>query len=291
MIGYYNIAEFRKHGRKGRYTQMDKRPIGVFDSGLGGLTAVKKLMEVMPGEDIIYFGDTGRVPYGGRSKETITKYARQDIEFLLSFDIKAILVACGTVSTNALDDIADDYPVPVWGVVDSAARAAVSATKNGKIGIIGTNASIRSGAYDRKIKALMPEAEITERACPLFVPLVEAGKIYRDDMVLKLVAEEYLEKLRQAKVDTLILGCTHYPLISSTISDIMGEKVTLIDTGGETARDMARYLKDAELTSDSQQGTYRYFVSDSAEDFAATASVFLKSDILGSVEKVTIGTD
>lgn len=270
---------------------MDRRPIGVFDSGLGGLTTVKKLMEVMPGEDIIYFGDTGRVPYGGRSRETIIKYAEQDIAFLRKFDIKAVVAACGTVSTNALDDIAGEYDIPIWGVVDAAVKAAVKATRNGRIGIIGTHASIRSGVYSRKIKAINPDVEITEKSCPLFVHLVEAGRTGRDDQVLHLVAEEYLEPVKTAGADTLILGCTHYPLISETISDIMGTNVTLIDTGAETAREIAEFLQKTGLASDAEKGSYKYFVTDSAEDFSASASIFLKSDISGSVEKIMIDTE
>lgn len=267
---------------------MDNRPIGVFDSGLGGLTAVKELMEVLPGEDIIYFGDTGRVPYGGRSRETIIKYARQDIAFLRRFDIKAVVAACGTVSTNGLEDFAGDYDMPVWGVVDSAARAAVRATKSGKIGIIGTNASVRSGSYVRKISALMPSAEITQKACPLFVALVEAGKTEKNNAVLRLVAEEYLEPIISAGVDTLILGCTHYPLIADTIADIMGEGVALIDTGAECARDIAAFLGENDMLSDRAEGRYRYFVSDSAEDFKKTAAAFLRRSIEDSAEQISV---
>ena len=167
---------------------MDPRPIGVFDSGLGGLTCVKRLMDVMPGEDIIYLGDTGRVPYGGKSRETIIKYARQDIAFLRSFDIKAVVAACGTVSTNGLEEIAGDYPIPVLGVADAAARAAVRRTRNGRIGLIGTKATIRASVYERKILGLLPEAKIFKKACPLFVPIVEDGRIGDGEPVLETVA-------------------------------------------------------------------------------------------------------
>ena len=267
---------------------MDNRPVGVFDSGLGGLTAVKELMEVLPGEDIIYFGDTGRVPYGGRSRETIIKYARQDIAFLRRFDIKAVLAACGTVSTNGLEDFAGEYDIPVWGVVDSAARAAVRATRSGRIGIIGTNASVRSGSYVRKITSLMPDAVITQKACPLFVPLVEAGKTGKGDAVLRLVAEEYLEPMKDAGVDTLILGCTHYPLIADTIADIMGASVALVDTGAECARDIAAFLAENDMLSGNTHGHCRYFVSDSAEDFERTAAAFLQCGIEGSASEISV---
>lgn len=267
---------------------MDERPIGVFDSGLGGLTCVKKLMEVLPGEDIIYLGDTGRVPYGGRSRETIKKYARQDIAFLRRFDIKAVVAACGTVSTNGLEEIACDYDIPVLGVADSAARAAVRATKNGRVGLIGTKASIKSTAYDSKILALMPEARIFKRACPLFVPLVEEGRTGEDDRVLNLVAEQYLAELKSADIDTLILGCTHYPLIAGTVGRIMGPGVRLIDPGAETAGALKELLRSSGAESGGDRGRYSYFVTDSAEDFGKTASLFLNSHVEGSVRHISL---
>ncbi len=267
---------------------MDSRPVGVFDSGLGGLTCVKKLMEVLPGEDIIYLGDTGRVPYGGRSRETIIKYARQDIAFLRGFDIKAVVVACGTVSTNGLDEIAGDYPIPVMGVADAAAQAAVDATKSGRIGLIGTKASIRSMAYDEKILARMPRASIFKAACPLFVPLVEEGRISPEDAVLRLVAEDYLTPLRRQNVDTLILGCTHYPLIAGTIARVMGPDVRLIDPGAVTAERLRRELEAADALGGHARGTYRYFVTDSAEDFSKTASLFLNAHIEGAVRQIAL---
>ena len=267
---------------------MDSRPIGVFDSGLGGLTCVKKLMKVLPGEDIIYLGDTGRVPYGGRSRETIIKYARQDIAFLRRFDIKAVVAACGTVSTNALEEIAGDYPIPVMGIADAAVEAAVGATRNGRIGLIGTKASIRSRAYDEKILALMPSASIFKAACPLFVPLVEEGRIDQNDPVLNMVAEEYLEPLRRDGVDTLIMGCTHYPLIAGTLGRIMGPDVRLIDTGAVTAERLRAALAGAGALSGRERGTYSYFVTDSAQDFCKTASLFLSSHIEGAVRQIVL---
>lgn len=268
---------------------MDNRPIGVFDSGLGGLTAVKRLMEVLPHEDIIYLGDTGRVPYGGRSKETIIKYARQDIAFLRQFDIKAIVVACGTVSTTALDVIAGDYPLPIFGVVEAAAHRAAQATKNGKIGLIGTAASIKSGAYTRKIQKLLPEAEVIGRACPLFVPLVENGRTAPGDVVIETVAREYLEPMIGAGVDTLILGCTHYPLLKDVIAGIMGSGVTLVSSGDEAAGFVAKRLSaDGQLCNRSAPGTYSYYVSDSTEDFAPLASRFLEKDVEGHVAQISL---
>lgn len=266
---------------------MDTRAIGVFDSGLGGLTAVRELVKLLPGENIIYFGDTGRVPYGGRSRETIMKYAREDIAFLRSFDIKAVLAACGTVSTNGLGEIKAENDIPVRGVAGAAVRAAVRATKNGRIGLIGTAASIRSGTYDRKIMELCPGAVLTKKACPLFVPLVENGRSGRDDPVLRLVAEDYLAPVRASGCDTLILGCTHYPIITDTIQDIMGQGVTLIDAGAAAAREMAEYLRRAGMVNTSG-GEHRYFVSDSAEGFRETAEMFLGSSLRGEVRHISI---
>lgn len=268
---------------------MDNRPIGVFDSGLGGLTAMRKLIEIMPGEDIIYFGDTGRVPYGGRSKETIIRYAKQDISFLQSFHVKAVVAACGTVSTTALDAIADEYPVPVFGVTEAAVRKAAKVTQNNKIGLIGTKASINSGTYNKLIKEWAPEAEVIGSACPLFVPLVENGRIHRGDVVIETLAREYLQPVKNAGVDTLILGCTHYPLLSDIIAEIMGPDVRLISPGEETAKFVARKLREIDsLTGKKDGGSHSYFVSDSTEDFIRTASLFLQQDIDGEVERVAI---
>ena len=191
---------------------MDNRPIGVFDSGLGGLTAVKALRRLLPGEDLIYFGDTARVPYGGRSRETLLKYARQDIAFLRSFDLKAVLIACGTVTSTSLDTLRKDNDLPVLGVVEPSCREALAATNNKKIGMIATLASARSGAYERTLKGLDADVQVVSQPCPLFVPLVENGRFRQGDVVIETVAREYLTPLMEAGVDTLILGCTHYPL-------------------------------------------------------------------------------
>ena len=266
---------------------MDKRPIGVFDSGLGGLTCVKEIMRIMPDEDVIYFGDTGRVPYGTRSRETIIKYVEQDIRFLESFDIKAIIIACGTASSAALPWIADGKATKIMGVVEPAAQAAVKATVNKKIGVLGTGATVRYGKYVENIKALCPDAEIFQKACPLFVPLVENG--YTDGEVVRLIAEEYLAEMKSAQVDTLILGCTHYPLLKKVIGEIMGDGVTLIDSGATAAEFAYSYLNSADLLKGgADKGESRYFVSDSAEDFAKLGSVFLEKQIDVDVEKIDI---
>lgn len=268
---------------------MDNRPIGVFDSGLGGLTAVQKLIELLPNEDIIYLGDTGRVPYGGRSRETIIKYARQDIAFLTSFDIKAIVIACGTVSTTAMGEIENDYDLPIAGVVLPAVEKAVKVTKNKRIGLIGTVASINSRAYDRLILERLPDAEIFSAACPLLVPLVENGRINRGDIMIETAVREYLTPIKEQGVDTLILGCTHYPLIGDVIGDYMGGEVSLISPGAETAAFVAELLEKNGISAEKGRiATHRYFVTDSIEGFSSAASLFLRQDVRGEVSKVDL---
>lgn len=268
----------------------NRRPIGVFDSGLGGLTATSRLSELLPSEDILYLGDTGRVPYGGRGRDTIIKYAREDIEFLLSLDIKAIVVACGTVSTTALNVIVGDYPVPIYGVVESTVRRAVDATKNKKIGIIGTAASIRSDAYRKRIEVLAPEAEILSIACPLFVPLVENGRVNPGDVVIDTVTAEYLAPMKQAGVDTLILGCTHYPLLENVISAYMGPDTSLVSSGAAAAEFVAEELSRlGMLNSPEHKGVHSYYVSDSVDNFSNLASLFLRRDVQGEVKQIRLG--
>ena len=268
---------------------MDRRPIGVFDSGLGGLTAVRELARLMPEEDLIYFGDTGRVPYGGRSRDILIKYARQDMAFLRSFDPKAIVVACGTVSATALSVLREENGIPIFGVVEPAVHAAAQCTENDRVGLIGTKASIRSGAYEALLARLRPSAEVTARACPLFVPLVENGRFDPGDAVAETVAAEYLAPIKAAGVDTLILGCTHYPLLKGVIGAYMGPDVTLIDVGAQCARWTAARLDRAGLRADgSEAGRHRFFVSDSTEDFSSLASVFLKEDVGNEVEQIDI---
>lgn len=259
---------------------MDRRPIGVFDSGLGGLTAVAEIMRTLPNEDIVYFGDTARLPYGTRTKETILRYTKEDMAFLLGFDIKAIIVACGTASSVALPSLEGEYDIPVIGVVKPAASAAAKATKNRKIGIIGTSATIKSRAYEREILAQNPRAEIYTKACPLFVPLVENGRTSPDDIVLSTMVEEYLEDIKRAGVDTLILGCTHYPIIERAIAKYMGD-TTLINPGSEAAKFLSKLLGEEKNTDG---GEYRFYVSDDREGFLEHASSFLGGRLSGSVE-------
>ena len=268
---------------------MDNRPIGVFDSGMGGLTALRQLVRLVPNENIIYFGDTGRVPYGARSSDTIIKYARQDMSFLMEFDPKAILIACGTVSTTALPVLMREYDLPVYGVVEPAVTAALRATKNNRIGIIGTKATVRSGSYAEMIRYLNRDIEVFTKACPLFVPLVEDGRVQPDDPVLKFLIDEYLSEMLDANVDTVILGCTHYPLLSDAIGTYLGSGVKLIDTGLESSLALREHLQKRELLSGRKgNGSISYYVSDSAADFKALASVFLGSEIVQDVHRVDI---
>ena len=274
---------------KGGEASLDRRPIGVFDSGLGGLTAVRELARLMPEEDLIYFGDTGRVPYGGRSKDILIKYARQDVAFLRSFDPKAIVIACGTVSATALSVLREENDIPIFGVVEPAAHAAARLTANGRVGLIGTKASIRSGAYERALEELRPGTEVTARACPLLVPLVENGRFRVGDAVAEQIAAEYLAPIKEAGVDTLILGCTHYPLLKDVVGAYMGPCASLIDVGAECAHWVARCLDREGLRAGRcEAGRHRYFVSDSTEDFAALASIFLGEDVSAGVEQIDI---
>ena len=269
--------------------RMDTRPIGVFDSGLGGLTALRELTALLPREEFIYFGDTGRVPYGSRSRDTLIKYARQDVAFLRAFGPKAIVIACGTVSTNALDVLRGENEIPIFGVVGPAARAAARTTRSGKIGLIGTSASIRTGAYERAIAPLRPDAQVTALACPLFVPLVENGRVDRGDVVIETVAREYLEPLLETGIDTLILGCTHYPLLEGIIAEICGPGVTLVSAGEESAFELKRLLKAQGLRGpEDRRGEADFYVSDTPENFEELASLFLREDLHHAARRINI---
>ena len=270
---------------------MDTRPIGVFDSGLGGLTAVRQLRRLLPGEDIVYFGDTGRVPYGSRGHDVIVRYAQQDIRFLLSQNVKFIMAACGTVSSTYPSAEAAQLPVPYTGVIGAAARAAAAATKNKRIGVIGTAATIRSGSYATQLKDLVPGVQIFARACPMFVPLVENGYFNDGNPVTKLIIAEYLQELKDAGVDTLILGCTHYPLLKKMIGDFMGGDVHLVDSGKVTAQAAAAALDDLGLLNGKTSGgTAKYFVSDTPDNFDELAHTFLGEYAGGTVERIAIET-
>ena len=267
---------------------MNTNAIGVFDSGLGGLSAVKQMLKAMPNENIIYFGDTSRVPYGNRSKDTIRRYAVQDANFLLTHNVKMVVAACGTVSSVA-PDLEDILKVPYTGVVLPTCYTALRETKNGKIGVIGTSATINSHSYKTRIQQKNPDIEVFEQDCPLFVPLVENGFIDRNDMVVKLIVERYMAGLKDAGVDTVILGCTHYPILKDAISDFMGENVTLIDSGKETALYTKKVLEENGLVNtDSSQKSAQFFVSDTPDNFERIASLFLSKDMNNCAKRINI---
>ena len=258
--------------------------IGIFDSGLGGLTALKELRTLCPDCDIVYFGDTGRVPYGTRSKSILLRYADEDVRFLLSKGADRILAACGTVSSVVLPSIESSYPVKLTGVVKPAATQATSASKNKKIGVIGTGATISSGAFSKEIKAIDPNAEIIEVACPLFVPLVENGFVGRDCEITDLAVKEYLAPIKEFGADTLILGCTHFPIIAENIQKYLGDGVVLINSGSAAAAQLAHESKSTNGT-----GRCEIYVSDSPSSFERVAKMFLGSDTIPEVHTVRIG--
>lgn len=264
---------------------MDSRPIGVFDSGLGGLSAVRHLRDLLPGENIIYFGDTGRVPYGTRSRDTIRRYAAEDCKLLLERDVKYIIAACGTVSSVAPDLLAA-LPVPAIGVVEPTAKAAAAATVNGRIGILGTAATIRSASFEKALLSIDPNYRITATPCPLFVPLVENGWIDIDDPVAVPMVRRYLTAVKVAGVDTIILGCTHFPLLAPIIRREMGAGVTLIDSGCETATLCAEQLRNSGRLADRDRGETRFYVSDQPEGFSQVAEIFLGHSVEQAVEMV-----
>ena len=262
-------------------------PIGVFDSGIGGLTVVRELMRQLPDERIIYFGDTARVPYGPKSPDTVRRYAREIATWLQHQGVKGIVVACNTATAHALDTLTQEFALPVIGVVEPGARAATRASHGGAIGVIGTAGTIGSGAYERAIRKLAPQSRIAARACPLFVPLVEEGWLDRD--ATRLIANEYLAPLRQEHVDTLVLGCTHYPLLKNLIGDVMGPDVQLIDSAQETAAETARVLEAKGLRATRRlTAPHRFVASDAPEQFLRMGQRFLGTTI-DRVETVTLG--
>ena len=253
-------------------------PIGVFDSGIGGLTVVRALLEQLPGEQLIYFGDTARVPYGPKSPETVRRYSLQIAEWLQSQDVKAIVIACNTATAHALDALRESLTIPVVGVVEPGARAAMQRSQQKVIGVIGTAGTIASGAYERAIHRLAPEATVHATACPLFVPLVEEG--WTDHQATRLIAAEYLEPMRDAGVDTLVLGCTHYPLLAPVIAEVMGSNVVLIDSAEETARETARILREQALeATGSGEPAHRFVASDAPDRVLAMGRRFLGDTI------------
>ena len=262
-------------------------PIGVFDSGIGGLTVVRELMRQLPNESIIYFGDTARVPYGPKSPDTVVRYSREIVEFLRNEGVKAVVVACNTATAHALAALREENPLPIVGVIGAGARGAARATRSGSVGVIGTQGTINSKAYERAIAAASPNTRITAVACPLFVPLVEEG--WLDTDVTRLVAEEYLQPFATEHVDTLVLGCTHYPLLKPVIGRVIGRDIRLIDSAEETAAETASTLRRTGLLhGETDAARYRFIASDAPEQFLRVGGRFLGSSI-DRVETVTLG--
>ena len=266
-------------------------PIGVFDSGLGGLTVVGELIRQLPRESLIYFGDTARVPYGPKSPDTIRRYSREIADYLLGEGVKALVVACNTATAHALPMLAAELPIPVIGVVEPGARAAVAATRGLGIGVIGTAGTIASGAHEHAIHALAPTARVTTQACPLFVPLVEEG--WLDTEATRLIAQQYLAPVVAAGIDTLVLGCTHYPLLTPILAPIVGPSVRLIDSAHATAAATRRAIEDTGLgrpmvSAEGATPRYRFIVSDAADQFLQAARRFLGATI-ERVETRTLG--
>ncbi len=271
---------------------MDNAPIGVFDSGVGGLTVVREIMEQLPGEALIYFGDTARVPYGNKSEETVVRYSAQIIKFLLSKGAKTIVIACNTASAVALEKMKEMFEVPIIGVVKPGAKAAAEVTKNGKIGVIGTEATIRSGIYNDFLRKTDPHVTVYGKACPLFVPLVEEGWL-EEDTITEQVARRYLAGFCGQEIDTLVLGCTHYPLLRSVIQKVVGDKVRLVNPAVETTRELKYLLEENHLLNESAGAgesyaaagkevlpRHEFFVSDRAEKFKQFAAGILPSVVL-----------
>ena len=265
---------------------MSWQAIGIFDSGVGGLTVLRELTRALPQEDTIYFGDTARVPYGTKSPDTVIRYSQEIASFLIKRDIKLLVVACNTASAVALPTLRRTLPVPVVGVIEPGAKRAVEVTRSGVVGVIGTSGTIRSSAYSRAIKRLNPSVSVLARPCPLFVPLAEEG--WTDNDVARMTAGLYLEELRQAGVDTLVLGCTHYPLLKKIIADVMGPEVTLVDSAEETARTVAAILHDKKmLRQPAEHGNHHYYVTDVPAGFIRVGNRFLGGK-LGDVYQVSL---
>jgi glutamate racemase len=254
----------------------DPRPIGIFDSGLGGLTAARELFRALPCESLVYFGDTARLPYGSKSKETVTRFSLEIAAFLVRQNIKCLLVACNTASSYALDELSRRLSIPVVGVIEPAIRAAVQASPHGRIGVIGTLGTVGSGAYQKALQQIVPGAIVVARACPLFVPLIEEG--WLEHRVTRLVAEEYLFELRNGALESLILGCTHYPLIAPLLAELMGPVVRLVDSGAEAARAVATLLEERGQLADGVP-THRFYISDEPRNFTRIAQSFLGREL------------
>lgn len=254
-------------------------PIGIFDSGIGGLTVLREVKRDLPAEDIVYFGDTAHVPYGTKSKETITRFSIDNVRFLKNFDVKMVIVACNTASSLSLDAMKSEFPLPIIGVIEPGARAALKRTKNGRVGVIGTKATINSGAYEASLKRFDPKIKVYSEACPLFVPFVEEGWLEGD--IVKQVARTYLDSLRSFGIDTLILGCTHYPLLTKVIQETMGDDVALVNSAEETSREAREMLVSMKIACahGKKAARTRFYVSDEPEPFRVLGERFLGQPI------------
>lgn len=255
--------------------------IGVFDSGIGGLTVLHQIIETLPRENTVYLGDTARAPYGPKSVETVLRYSFENSEFLVEKGVKVVVVACNTSTALALSRLEESLSIPVVGVIEPGVRRALISTKNKKIGVIGTEATIQSRAYTRALRAADPAIEVYSRACPLFVPLVEEG--WTDNEVVELTVKAYLESLKQSGIDTLILGCTHYPLLKKAIRKFMGGGVRLVDSAEETAKEVQAVLKRTSITRKIGKGVHSFFVTDAPDRFIKVGRRFLGEKVESAV--------
>ena len=261
-------------------------PIGVFDSGVGGLTVAREIMRQLPQENIVSFGDTARVPYESKSQDNIIRFSRQIINFLKTKEVKAIVIACNTASALALDTVKNEIDIPIIGVIEPGARAAVRETRNAKIGVVGTEATINSETYTKVIKRLNPDAEVVGKSCPLFVPLVEEG--FAKNKITEEVIDIYLSEFKKTDIDTMILGCTHYPLLRSRIMAYLGEQVHIVNPAYETAIDLKSILeKNGTANHSDRSATYEFYVSDAAEKFTKLANTILPYDV-ATTKKINI---
>lgn len=263
---------------------MDKRPIGIFDSGVGGLTVVKQVIKTLPDEDIIYFGDTARVPYGSKSKEIITKFSEQIIRFLISKNVKAVIIACNTVSSNCYEELTDIFDIPILEVVNPGVQACLNTTKNNIVGVIGTESTIRSGAYENRLRRINPDIKVYSKACPLFVPLAEEG--WTDNEIAALTARTYLKEIVDKNIDSIILGCTHYPLLKTCIGKAVGDSVKIVDPAAETAKRIKNYLSANNMLGNHNQAKLNFYASDNNSKFESICTMLLKTSY--SVQKIDI---
>ena len=265
---------------------MDNRPIGIFDSGIGGLTVMREVRKILPHEEIIYFGDTARVPYGTKSKDTVTRFSRENIRFLLRFNVKLVIVACNTASSLSLPVLARSFKVPIIGVIKPGVRRALEGRQRGVVGVIGTRATVSSGAYEALLKKLDPSLRVISKSCPLFVPIVEEG--WLDSRVTSNIIREYLDEFKKKKIGSLILGCTHYPLLKPAIKKYMGKDVELIDSACETAKMVRDVLAGKGLLSNKRRRPrHKYFVTDEPSVFKSVGEMFLGGRI-ETIKKVRI---